>query len=121
MVLSYKSTILLELLIESYGGSVEKVYVGQTKLRIKIKTNIDLSTIEYETVNLKVLNPAGNNTQSWIATIDDEEEGIVYFDLSTMIYFDEEGDWVIWPEIIFYDNKKAYGTPVVVKVYNEGQ
>ncbi len=94
-----------------------KVYVGQTKLKIVLDLN---SNITGTTVLLKYEKPDGA-TGNFPMDITDAINGIVEFVVSVATDFDVKGNWNMWAYVTYADSKVAAGEPFVIKFLSEGE
>ena len=54
------------------------------------------------------------------AVVKDVENGIIFYDVVDENDIDLKGWWIIWPEIIFDDDRTAAGRAVKVFVHEAG-
>ena len=95
-----------------------RIHIGQTRLRISLTCNSDLT--EATQVAIKYKKP--NGTQgSWAATVSNATTGIIYYDVANESDLDMEGAWTIWAHITYADGDVAAGDPVKMAVYTEGK
>ena len=93
-----------------------KIYVGQTKLRLIVETNADLTdATKYE---IKCKKPS-NATATFTATCDDQTGGEIYYNFTTGD-LDENGRWLFWAYITFSDGEIP-GEAFKIQVYNQGE
>jgi len=95
-----------------------RIHIGQTRLRISLTCNSDLSNAE--TVLIKFKKPTGVQG-SWVASISNATTGIIYYDVANETDLDMEGAWTIWAHITYDDGTVAAGDPVKMAVYTEGR
>ena len=84
-----------------------KVYVGQSKLKINVNLEQDVTGA---TVQIYYIKPS-NVTDFFTATIDDAVNGLVSYDVADEATFDEVGTWTFYSKITFSDLKVSYGEP----------
>ena len=97
-----------------------KVFVGQTALRTKLFSGIDLTGVQ--TAEIKYIKPAETPVvDTWPAIIElPESYGAIYFDATASTDIDVAGEWKIWAYITFLDGRVAPGDATTFKVYEEG-
>ncbi len=93
------------------------LFRAKSKLRILIDTKCDLSG--YETVSIWARKPDGN-VVNFPAVVKDVENGIIFYDVVDENDIDLKGWWIIWPEVIFDDDRNAAGRAVKVFVHEAG-
>jgi hypothetical protein len=93
-----------------------RIYKNQSKLRIRLTCAEDITDC---TAKIKYVKPSGA-TGTWDAEIEDAEEGIIYYDVSSDEVLDEVGAWTVWAHITYDDSKVAIGEPAQIAVYDEG-
>lgn len=96
---------------------MKRIYKGKTKLRIQIDTKCDLSG--YEDVTVRAVNPL-DEVKTFSAVVKDVENGLIFFDIQEESDFGVSGWWMLWPEVIFDDDRTACGRPVRFFVYESG-
>lgn len=94
-----------------------KIFVGQTKLILKVTANHDVTGATATIIKAK--KPSGT-TVDLTATVEDALTGILVFSDFQATTLDEAGDWKFWAYVTFADGKVAAGEPVVQTVYNVG-
>ena len=94
-----------------------RIYKDQTKVRFRITCGIDLSEVSVATIKYI---KADETTGDWTATVEDVENGIIYYDVVTGD-LDVAGKWKMWAYLIFVDLKTAPGEPFEIYVFDEGQ
>jgi hypothetical protein len=94
-----------------------KIYVGQTALKFRLNTEIDL-TIGVTSVKIKYTKPNDETVYQWDATAE-EKFYAVY--VVTAGDIDTEGTWTLWAYVNFSDGTSAPGEPDTKKVYTEGR
>ena len=93
------------------------IYKGKTKLRVQIDTKCDLSG--YEEVNVIARKP-DDTLKTFSAVVKDIENGLIFFDIQEETDFNVSGWWMLWPEVIFDDDRTACGRAVRFFVYEPG-
>ena len=93
------------------------IFRARSKLRILIDTHCDLSG--YEDVKIWARKPDGN-VVNFPAVVKDEEKGIIFYDVVDENDIDLKGWWILWPEVIFDDDRTAAGRAVKVFVHEAG-
>jgi len=94
-----------------------KVYVGQTKLKIVLDLN---SNITGTTVILKYEKPDGA-TGNFPMVITDAINGIVERVVALATDFDVKGNWNMWAHVTYADSKVAAGEPFKLFFGTEGE
>lgn len=97
---------------------MKRIYKNKTKLRILIDTKCDLSG--YQTVTITALKP-DDSVVVFPAVVKDVEHGVLFYDVQSENDFDVSGWWILWPEVIFDDDRTACGRAVRVFVYEAGR
>ena len=97
---------------------MKRIYKGKTKLRILIDTKCDLSG--YQSVNITALKP-DDSVVVFPAVVKDVEHGVLFYDVQSENDFDVSGWWILWPEVIFDDDRTVCGRGVRVFVYEAGR
>jgi len=100
-----------------------KIYVGQTRLRITLETQADLT--DADVFEIKYIDGAGNEG-SWTATCDDLPKGEIYFESFVTTTLDVAGTWRFWAYITWSGSSAAEdesvpGEAFELRVYNEGE
>ena len=92
------------------------IFVDQSKLRIQLTTNVDITGATELLIKYK--KPSGA-TGSWTATSSDDTSGVIYYDL-TGSELDMKGNWTFWAYVTFSDARVAPGEIVTVDIQTEG-
>lgn len=96
---------------------MNNVYIGQTDLTIKIRTNKDLTNI----TSAKILYKKPSNvTGEFIATVIKPLSGIIQYIVSSETDFNIIGEWVLWVEIVDDNNLVSIGEPCTINVLAQG-
>jgi hypothetical protein len=95
---------------------MNRIYAGQTSLRITVKTFADLKDID--TAVIKYRKPDGTSGEL-LAVIADEAKGIIFHDCIAG-EIDQAGWWVFWASLTAMDGGTAAGEPCRVYVWAEG-
>ena len=106
------------------------IFVEQSNLRIQLTCVQDITdAIETE---IRYRKPDGTEG-AWDAEVEDEEEGIIYYDLDEPVEpedpeeetpppeLDQAGIWTFWVYVKFSDGRTGYGEAVQERVYPEGE
>jgi hypothetical protein len=93
-----------------------KIYIGQTKLRIQLTVNQNITDA---TAIIKYEKP-GKKKGHFDATISNATTGVIHYDVVTESDLDEPGDWILWAYVTFSDQREAAGEPVKMAVYKQG-
>ncbi|MFP3041637.1 hypothetical protein LQZ19_07405 [Treponema primitia] len=96
---------------------MNRIYRGQSALRITVKTFTDLEGIEEAII--KYRKPDGS-TGSFAAGIGDAAKGVIFHECIEG-EIDKAGWWVFWAFITFGDGRTAAGETVRVFVWQEGK
>ena len=94
--------------------AINKIYVGQSNIRIYVSTGADITG--YNTVQIEVRQPS-NSTTSWTATVNNASTGSLYYDVPTSTTLVSEGVYLLQPYIGFTDSTTSYGTTTEMRVY----
>jgi len=92
---------------------MNKIYVNQTALRIQISLNIAIT--DAKEIYIKCKKPNGE-INMWKAKTSSND---IYYDVSDGD-LNLPGEYIIWPYVVFNDNKTAAGTPSSLIIYEEG-
>jgi len=95
-----------------------KIYVGQSKLTIEVDCKGSISGVQSQRIGFKKPN---NSMGSWVATLVNENTGIISYQITDENIIDEAGNWAIWADLTFNDGRKLVGEPSKLIVYNVGQ
>ena len=93
-----------------------KIFKNQDYLRVELYTGIDITGA---TALIKYSDPNGDEG-SWTATISDESNGTIYYDLLVGDTLGISGTWIFWAHITFSDTRVAIGESFTEFVYDEG-
>jgi hypothetical protein len=102
-----------------------KIYVGQTRLRITVETQADLT--DADIFEIKYIKPDDDQTEgSWTATCDDLPGGEIYFESFVTTTLDVAGIWRFWAYITWSgssasEDESVPGEAFELRVYNEGE
>ena len=94
---------------------MQKIFKGQTALRITLKTFTDLEDVTSAVIKYK--KPNGKNGEL-PAAIKDVENGVIIHEVTENM-IDVSGWWVFWAFVIFADGRTAAGEAAKVYVWNE--
>lgn len=95
-----------------------KLYAGQTKLRIRLTANVDITG---GTAKIKYQKPDGTKGD-WTATIEIPTTGTVYYDIAISgadIPTADHGEWLVWAYLTFADGRSAPGEVFRIKFHSE--
>jgi hypothetical protein len=100
-----------------------KIYVGQTRLRITLETQADLT--DADVFEIKYIKPDATEG-SWTATCDDLPKGEIYFESFVTTTLDVSGIWRFWAYITWSgssagEDESVPGEAFELRVYNEGE
>jgi hypothetical protein len=100
-----------------------KIFVGQTRLRITIETQADLT--DADAFYIKYEKPDGTEGQ-WVAVCDDLPKGEIYKDDFIVTDLDLRGIWTFWASIEWQDSsggtdEAAPGEAFTEMIYDEGE
>jgi hypothetical protein len=93
-----------------------RIFVGQSALRIILKTFIDLENIVSAVI--RFVKPDGSSGE-FTAGVSDMANGIIFHECIEG-ELDQSGWWVFWAYVVFADGRAAPGESVKVFVWNEG-
>ncbi|GHV86379.1 hypothetical protein AGMMS50293_28160 [Spirochaetia bacterium] len=95
---------------------MNRIYKGQSALRITVKTFTDLEGIEAAVIRYR---KPGGDLGEFSAGVADSAKGVIFHEcLEGEI--DASGWWAFWAFIIFADGRTAAGETAKVFVWNEG-
>jgi len=100
-----------------------KIYVGQTRLRITLETQADLT--DADVFEIKYID--GNGDEGvWVATCDDLPGGEIYFETFVTTTLDVSGLWRFWAYITWEgssasEDESVPGESFELRVHNEGE
>jgi len=97
---------------------MNKIYVGQSKLRIAIDTGADLTGAS--TLQIQYRKESGT-TSTLTGICDDLASGIVYWNSNSTSIFTSAGSYPFWVKITYSDGKILYSEPITLRVYNVGE
>ena len=115
-VVSFFTPVKLEIILD--GKHMNRIYKGQTKLRVLFNCKCDLTG--YASVNIKARKPDGITEVTFPAVVKDSESGIIFYDVQSENDFDKVGFWTLWPEFVFDDDRTNVGQAEKVFVYEAG-
>ena len=94
------------------------IFTGQSALRIQLTCGQDINdAIEQE---IRYRKPDGTEG-GWSASVEDADNGIIYYDISGETELDEPGTWTFWAYVKFSDGRIGYGEAVQQRVCPEGR
>lgn len=94
-----------------------RIYKNQTK--IKFEAHVDVDITGYLDAWIKYMKPTGSGG-SWVATMEQNNPGIIYYYPVSAQILDVSGVWILWAYIKFADGREAAGEPQEVYIYEEG-
>lgn len=94
-----------------------KIFVGQSKLTIEL--NLESSLVGVTSAKIKYKKP-GSAAAEWTATIDDESLGIISYEVQETTEIDKHGNWLVWAELTFSDDRILYGETAIMEVSKVG-
>ena len=98
-----------------------KIYLGQTSFTLYLACGEDISDAANSGIVLiKYLKPGTTTSESWIASVSDATNGIIYYEVQESD-LDTEGEWTVWTHITFSDGTFAVGESATFYVYEEGE
>lgn len=99
------------------------IYKDQTAVKLVLETDIDLEANVLAGSGAKVAyrKPSGAEG-TWPGSLLNSPgtDGKIFFDFTASDKFDELGDWVVWAELTFADNRVGYGKPKFYSVMKKG-
>lgn len=96
---------------------MKRIYRGQSALRIKVRTGIDLSGVTAASIRYMMPDGTCGVMGAWIA---DAEGGVLCHDVAAPDELPLAGWWKFWAVIRFPDGRTAPGRAVSVYVSEEG-
>jgi hypothetical protein len=93
-----------------------KIFLGQSALRITLKTFIDLEGVTSAVI--KYRKPSGK-TGEFQAAVGDAAKGVIFHECAKG-EIDASGWWVFWAFVTFADGRSAAGETSKVFVWYEG-
>ena len=115
-VVNFFTPVVLEVTLD--GKNMNRIYRGQTKLRVLLDCKCDLSG--YASVSIKARKPDGITEVIFPAVVKDAEKGIIFYDVQSENDFDKVGWWTLWPLVVFDDDTTNCGEAHRTFVYEEG-
>jgi hypothetical protein len=95
------------------GEAINKIYIGQTNIRIWVSTGADLTGAT--TTTIEVRQPT-DTAVVWTATISNASDGSLYYDITSTSTLPIKGDYRLQPKVVFSDNTISYGTTTKLRV-----
>jgi hypothetical protein len=95
---------------------MNRVYKGQSALRITVKTFTDLEDIVSAAIRYR---KPGGITGEFPAGVGDRAQGVLFHECIEG-ELDASGWWVFWAFITFVDGRTAAGEAAKVYIWNEG-
>jgi hypothetical protein len=95
---------------------MNRVYVGQSALRIRVKTYTDLEGVVAAVIKYRKPNGVRG---SFPAGVEDTAKGVIFYECIEGD-IDISGWWVLWAFITFEDGRTAAGEAAKVYVWKEG-
>jgi hypothetical protein len=99
-------------------GQDGKIYVGQTALSLRLKTEVDLT---YVTIALIKYKKPDGTLGSFTATLYDIVKGIIEYIVKSASDLDQRGEWTFWSHLTFANGNVAPGEAFIEMIYNEGE
>ena len=96
---------------------MQKVFIGQTALRITLKTFTDLEDVTIAVIKYKKPNGKYGELP---AAIKDVENGVIIHEVIENV-LDVSGWWVFWAYVTFADGRTAAGEAAKVFIWNESR
>lgn len=94
-----------------------KIYVGQTDLRITLKTNTDITGA----LATKIMYKSPSLIEGELdATIDDAINGIISYIVPNATVLNELGNWTFWAKITSAQNKISISEPSSIIINKQG-
>ena len=93
-----------------------QIYVEQTKLRMIVETEADLTGATVFEIKYK---KPDETEDKFTAVCDEEAKGVIYYDFGSGD-LDQTGDWIFWAFITF-GSDEIPGESFEIHVYNEGE
>lgn len=115
-VVNFFTPVVLEVTLDR--KNMNRIYKGQTKLRVLMDCECDLSG--YTSVSIKARKPDGITEVIFPAVVKDAEKGIIFYDVQSENDFDKVGWWTLWPLVVFDDDTTNCGEAHRTFVYEEG-
>ena len=94
-----------------------KIFVGQSSLRIRLTTGVDITGA---TCKIKYKKPDNSTGEFSPCPIESNSQGIFYYDVQDTTELDQAGRWKFWAHVTFSDGRVAPGETVEVRVYRPG-
>jgi len=95
---------------------VGKIFKGQSALRIKVKTFIDLEEISSAVIKFRKPNGTGGELS---AAVGDAARGVIFHECIEG-ELNASGWWAFWAFVTFGDGRTAAGETAKVFIWNEG-
>ena len=92
-----------------------KVFVGQTKLTIRLETGSLLTDVDVALIKYKKPNNIEGN---WTATVSGKD---IFYDIATINDLDIDGLWEFYAHILYNDTRIIIGEVAKLQVFKEGE
>ena len=93
-----------------------KVYIGQTWLKVRGRSDVDLSLCPVREIHYR--KPDGT-TGEWEAGLESDNITLIY-QIANESVLDVAGTWTIWGYFVNDSGKKGYTAPAFFEVYQHG-
>jgi len=98
-----------------------RIYKNQTAVRLILDTDVDFSVYPLKVDGAKIGYKKPDLTDgTWDGEILLDTDGTIYVDFDDTIKFTTVGNWIVWAELTFADNRSGYGKPKVYQVIEKG-
>ena len=97
---------------------MDKLYVGDTEVRIEADAGIDVTTITSAKIFYRKPHRGNYAQSSWAASF--TTGTVVYYDITSSTDIDVPGLWTFWPVLTFPDTHIITGTPFTIRAYRPG-
>ena len=96
---------------------MQRIFKSQTALRIKLCTNVSLSSVT--SARIKYIKPTGA-TGEWVAELDNATQS-VYYDVLSATDINVTGIWKMWSYLTYSNGNSAAGKVVQILVIDQGE
>jgi len=95
-----------------------KIFVGQTALRITLQCNINITGCLDKKIKYK--KPKDDTIYEWTAVSSNDTVGHIYYDVALSTELDVAGKWKFWSWIKFADGREANGDAENLEIFEVG-
>lgn len=98
-----------------------KIFVGQTGVELQLQTGVDFTVHPITSAKVKYKTPKGIAGEFEAAPVAGEErKGMIGVSFSDSVKFEQEGEHLVWPYLVYQDGRTGIGERAGIHVYKEG-